>query len=220
MFTVRIWDLPTRLFHWLLAAFVIGLIVTGQLGGNAMLWHFRFGYAVLTLLLFRLLWGFFGGFWSRWSQMPLSPPSVWAYLRGQGLSTPPAGHNPLGSWSVVAMLLILAFQVSTGLVSDDEIANMGPLSPWVSGSVVSWATSWHKNVGKFIVLGLLALHVLAVAWYHFHKRTALLPAMWHGDKSLPQPVTSSHDAWPNRLGALLCLAVSAGLVWALVSWGS
>ena len=107
MFTVRIWDLPTRLFHWLLAACVIGLVVTGNLGGNAMVWHFRLGYSVLSLVLFRLVWGFAGGHWSRWRQFFLRPAHVIAHLRGQPGTPPWAGHNPLGSWSVVLMLLWL-----------------------------------------------------------------------------------------------------------------
>jgi len=220
MFTVRIWDLPTRLFHWLLAACVIGLLITGNVGGNAMVWHFRFGYSVLTLLLFRMIWGFIGGHWSRWSQFPVSPSQVWSYLRGQGGPAHHAGHNPLGSWSVLALLFFLAFQVGTGLVSDDEISNMGPLSAMVSGSVVSWATSWHKNLGKFILLSLIALHVLALAWYHFKKHISLVPAMVHGDKGLTHPVPPSVDRGISRLWALLCLFLSAAAVAVLLSLGS
>ncbi len=124
MVTVRIWDLPTRLFHWALALCVLGLFVTAELGGNAMVWHFRFGFCVLTLLLFRLAWGLFGGYWSRWTQFPLRPSAVAAYLQGRSMLGW-SGHNPLGSWSVVVLLLALAVQVATGLVSDDEIANVG-----------------------------------------------------------------------------------------------
>lgn len=218
MFTVRIWDLPTRLFHWLLAACVIGLLISGQVGGNAMVWHFRFGYAVLTLVLFRLLWGFLGGHWSRWAQLPLAPSQVGAYLRGHATPAHRAGHNPLGSWSVLALLFFLFFQVATGLFSDDEIANMGPLSPWVSGTVVSWATNWHKNIGKFILLALIALHLMAVAWYQFKKHMPLLPAMVHGDKTLSERVTASSDRWSNRLLAFSCLLLCALLVYGLVTW--
>jgi cytochrome b len=220
MFTVHIWDLPTRLFHWVLAACVVGLLITGNVGGNAMVWHFRFGYAVLTLLLFRLLWGFVGGHWSRWSQLPLSPNQVWSYIRCQGVPAHHAGHNPLGSWSVLTLLLFLAFQVGTGLVSDDEIANMGPLSSLVSGAVVSWSTTWHKNVGKFILLALIALHLLALVWYRFKKHAALVPAMFHGDKMLSDVVPPSVDDGKSRVLALLCLFSAAGAVAMLVSLGS
>ena len=114
MVTVRIWDLPTRVFHWLLVACVVGLIVTGNIGGNAMVWHFRLGQAVLTLLLFRLLWGFAGGHWSRWAQLPLAPRQLVAYWRGRSSTTAWSGHNPMGSWSVLLMLLWLCCKWAPG----------------------------------------------------------------------------------------------------------
>ena len=220
MFTVRIWDLPTRLFHWALAACVIGLVITGNLGGNAMVWHFRLGYAVLTLVLFRLAWGFVGGHWSRWSNLPLHPRHVWAYLQTRSDQRTEAGHNPLGSWSILAMLFFLLFQVSTGLISDDEIANAGPLTSLVSGSWVSWASAWHKNWGKLIIILLVVLHLLALLWHRFKKHPPLVPAMLHGDKTLPQPVPVSRDQWPHRLVALLILGLSALSVYGLLLWGT
>ena len=214
MVTVRIWDLPTRLFHWLLAACVIGLVVTGNIGGNDMVWHFRLGYAVLTLVLFRLVWGFVGGHWSRWSQLALAPSQVMAYLRGQAASW--AGHNPMGSWSVLLMLAWLLLQVGTGLVSDDEIANAGPLSALVSGATVSAATAWHKGLGKGVLIALVLVHVAAIAFYRARKAQALVPAMLHGDKSLPQTVPASRDGTRQRLLAvLLVLACAAAVRWLL-----
>lgn len=217
---IRIWDLPTRLFHWGLTACVLGLVITGSVGGHAMVWHFRLGYAVLGLLLFRILWGFLGGHWSRWTQFPLQPAGVWAYVRGRHPSGHFAGHNPLGSWSVLALLLVLALQVSTGLISDDEIANMGPLSSLVSASWVSWATSWHKVWGKTILIFLVVLHLLALAWYTWRKRQALVSAMWHGDKALPHETTATRDNGPSRAMALLLLAISVLAVFGLVSLGA
>jgi cytochrome b len=220
MFTVRIWDLPTRLFHWALAACVIGLVITGNVGGNAMVWHFRLGYAVLTLVLFRLAWGFAGGYWSRWSNLPLHPRHVLAYLKTRSAERSEAGHNPLGSWSIFAMLFFLFFQVSTGLISDDEIANAGPLTALVSGSWVSWASAWHKNWGKLIIILLVVLHLLALLWHRFKKHPPLVPAMLHGDKTLTQAVPASRDQWPHRLVALLILCLSALSVYGLLSLGS
>ncbi|PIT72241.1 cytochrome B [Limnohabitans sp. G3-2] len=217
MFTLRIWDLPTRLFHWALAACVVGLIVTGKWGGNAMVWHFRFGYGVLALLSFRLLWGFWGGFWSRWAQLPLSPLAVWRYLKGHTPEHAFPGHNPLGSWSILAMLLVLAFQVSTGLVSDDEIANAGPLTALVSGAWVSWATSWHKQWGQWLVFFLVGLHVLALLWYRLRKRLSLVPAMVHGHKTLAKAAPESQDRAIHRGLALVLLGLASVAVWGLLS---
>lgn len=220
MFTVRIWDLPTRLFHWTLAVCVVGLVITGNVGGNAMVWHFRLGYAVMSLLLFRVLWGLVGGYWSRWSQLSLHPAQVWTYWQGRSSSQHLAGHNPLGSWSILAMLFFLALQVSTGLVSDDEIANTGPLSSLISGSVVSLATHWHKQWGKLILILLVITHVLALAWYKWRKQQTLVAAMWHGDKDLPTAVTPSRDTLSSRLLALLMYALAALAVALIVSLGS
>jgi cytochrome b len=217
---VRIWDLPTRVFHWVLVLCVTGLLITGHLGGDVMAWHFRLGYVVLTLLLFRILWGIVGGHWSRWAQLPISPVRVMAYVQGRYKATDFAGHNPLGSWSVLAFLLVLLLQVSTGLISDDEIANMGPLSPLVSAQWVSWATSWHKSWGKIVLILLICVHLLALTWYHWRKNRSLIPAMWHGDKTLPNAVTPSLDHGRSRGRAFLWLLVSATAVFVLVSWGN
>ncbi len=216
MLRVRIWDLPTRLFHWALAACVICLVITGNVGGNAMIWHFRLGYAVLTLVLFRLVWGFVGGHWSRWSSLPLHPQKALAYLQSRSTDAS-AGHNPLGSWSIIAMLFFLGFQVSTGLISDDEIANAGPLTALVSSSWVSWASAWHKNWGKLIIIVLVLTHLLALLWHRFKKHPPLLPAMLHGDKTFAETVPHSRDQFRHRLGAVLLLCLSALAVYGLLS---
>lgn len=220
MFTVRIWDLPTRLFHWSLVACVTGLVITGQLGGNAMIWHFRLGYVVMSLLLFRGVWGLLGGHWSRWSQLPWQPAKVLAYWQGRSPSLHLAGHNPLGSWSVLTMLFFLALQVATGLVSDDEIAYSGPLSSLVSGNVVSLATHWHKQWGKLILILLVLTHVLALIWYRWRRNLSLVPAMWHGHKHLPTAVPASRDTRGSRLLALAVYGLAALAVLALISWVS
>jgi cytochrome b len=217
MFTVRVWDLPTRLFHGALAICVLGLFITAELGGEAMVWHFRLGFAVLTLLLFRLMWGLLGGHWSRWLQLSLRPSLVRAYLQGRHPSQHWVGHNPLGSWSVLAFLFFLGLQVGTGLISDDEISNVGPLSFLVPGRWVSWATTWHKDWGQVIVVVLIALHLSALAWYHFKKKLSLVPAMVHGDKTLTQAVTPSRDDALARCLALGLFLLSALGVYLLVS---
>jgi cytochrome b len=220
MVKVRIWDLPTRIFHGALALSVIGLVITGQTGGDAMVWHFRLGYTVFTLLLFRLCWGFVGGHWSRWWQLPLSWQSLKAYKRGEREPLLNAGHNPMGSWSVLVMLLWLALQVGTGLVSDDEIVNAGPLTSLVSGAVVSVATAWHKGWGKGLLLALVLLHVCAVAWYKIRKKQSLLPAMLHGNKLLDTPVTPSRDDLGTRLSAVVILLLCALAVRWVTSLGN
>jgi cytochrome b len=114
-------------------------------------------------------------------------------------------------------MLVLTLQVATGLVSDDEIANVGPLSFWVAGRWVSWATSWHKDWGQSLVMSLVILHLLALVWYRFKKKVSLVPAMLHGDKSLPEPVTPSKDHVAQRLVAMVLLMLCALPVYFLVT---
>lgn len=209
---VRVWDAPTRLFHWALVICVVGLGVTSQLGGSAMVWHFRFGYGVLTLLLFRFVWGLLGGYWSRFATFLVGPSAIWRYLRGQGRPQDSVGHNPLGSLSVVAMLLFLGLQVTTGLMSDDEIANAGPLTRFVSSAWVSNATFYHKNIGKFILLGLVVLHLCAIAFYYFRNRENLVKPMITGDKVINFSAPSARDNWSDRRRAGLIFLLCMGLV--------
>ena len=219
MHTVRVWDLPTRLFHWALAICIVGLVVTANIGGNWMNWHLRLGYTVLTLLLFRVVWGFVGGHWSRFGSFLYSPAALMRYLRGQGDASHSVGHSPLGALSVFALLAVLLLQVSTGLVSDDEIAFSGPLTRFVSGDTVAAATGYHKNIGKFIVIGLVVLHLAAILFYKLVRKQGLVRAMVVGDKRLTAPATGARDSAGARLLALAVLLVCAGAVRWLVSLG-
>jgi len=220
MTSVRIWDLPTRLFHWALVACVIGLIVTGNVGGAWMNWHLRLGYAVLTLLLFRVVWGFAGGRWSRFGSFLYGPAALGRYLRGRALPSERAGHNPFGALSVFAMLAVLALQVGSGLVSDDEIAYFGPLVGLVSNDTVSTATWYHTEVGKLLVLALVVLHLLAIGFYRVFKGERLVGPMIHGDKNMAEALPGSRDGARSRLGALVVLVICAGIVYGIVSLGA
>ncbi|HVE52608.1 MAG TPA: cytochrome b/b6 domain-containing protein [Ramlibacter sp.] len=216
----RVWDLPTRLFHWLLALCVVLLVVTGYKGGDAMPWHARFGYAVLTLLLFRVVWGFVGGHWSRFRSFLYAPRSVAAYLGGRAHPDHLVGHNPLGAGSVFAMLVVLFAQVGTGLVSDDEISFTGPLNRFVASSKGLAATWYHKQVGQWLIIALVVMHIAAIAWYVLRKRQALVRPMVAGDKELAAPAPSSRDDARSRLAAAVVLAACAGVVWWIVSLGN
>ncbi|MDE2419243.1 MAG: cytochrome b/b6 domain-containing protein [Burkholderiales bacterium] len=217
---IRVWDLPTRLFHWALVACVMGLVITGNIGGEAMAWHFPLGYAVLTLILFRLVWGFIGGYWSRFRNFVVSPGTLVAYLRGARKPEHAVGHNPLGSLSVLALLLIPLAQVTAGLMSDDEIATAGPLVSKVPGAWVSLATFMHTEVIKIVLIVLVLLHVGAVLWYRFRKNQNLVRPMLLGDKELDGEFQSSRDTAGTRLIALVILALCALAVAALLRWAA
>ena len=211
---VRIWDLPTRVFHWVLALSVVGLIITGNVGGNAMVWHFRIGLGVLALLLFRLVWGLVGGRWSRFSAFIYSPRSIIQYFKGNGKPEHSVGHTPTGAGSVFALLIVLLAQVGSGLISDDEIASAGPLVRFVSGATSNIATNYHTNIGKWIILALVLLHVAAILFYLWRKQNLIKP-MLSGDKQLTLAVPATRDDAVTRVAALLifggCIAFVAWL---------
>ena len=219
--SVRVWDLPTRLFHWLLTAAVIATVVCAKIGGNAMLWHFRLGYLIFTLLAFRILWGFVGGHWSRFASFVFAPSTLLRYLRGD---TRPdehldVGHSPLGALSVFALLAFLVAQVGSGLLSDDEIANAGPMVKFVSGATSSLATNYHKQVGQGVLIALVLIHVGAVLFYRLARRRDLIIPMITGDKALPQETPASADGAATRLLAAALLAACAAAVAWVVSLG-
>ena len=216
MQTTRVWDLPTRLFHWALAVCFVALVITGQTG--VFDWHFRLGYSVLTLLLFRLVWGFVGGHWSRFSSFVYHPSTILRYLRGEGQTLHNIGHNPLGFLSVLALLGFSLLQVFTGLFSDDEIASSGPLTKFVSGRWVELASNYHADIGKVILIVLVLLHIAAIVFYRVKKGQNLVAPMLHGDKEVPESAPASRDDAGSRTLALIIFLACAGLVAGMVRW--
>lgn len=215
---VRVWDLPTRIFHWVLALTIVGSVVSAKIGGAAMEWHFRCGFLVMGLLMFRLVWGLIGGRYSRFVNFIYSPLTLLRYLRGR--NTPgeqlDVGHNPLGSLSVFALLGFLMIQVSTGLLADDEIASVGPLNKFVSSATASLATGWHKAWGQWILIALVATHIGAIVFYLVVKKHNLVRPMLVGDKTLPANTRSSADSARTRLLALVIALLSAAAVTAVM----
>ncbi len=221
MQSVRIWDLPTRLFHWLLAVAVLAMLATGMTGGDALNAHMRIGYAVFALLVFRLAWGVAGGRWSRFSSFVPTPARIVRYVRGNASAAEVAGHNPLGALSVLAMLAALGLQVGTGLFADDEIAYSGPLTARVSNAVVKLATRYHTTLGKLLVIVLIVVHIAAIVWYLRRGRNLVRP-MIGGDKTLTEAelVPAARDDVLTRTLALVLLALAAGAVYGVVRWGN
>lgn len=212
---LRVWDLPTRLFHWALAACIVGSLVSVNLGGNAVGWHFRFGYAILALLLFRLSWGFAGPRYARFASFPPSPAAALRYLRGERVGSP--GHSPLGAFSVYLMLVALAFQAATGLFANDDIMWEGPLAALVSNDTSNWLTTLHR-INRFVVVALVVLHLAAIAWYRWARKERLAAAMVSGDKRVAAPrAEPAADGPRERLRALALLCLSSVAVWLLVT---
>ena len=175
---IRIWDLPLRLFHWLLVMAVFGSFVSVKLGGNAMIWHGRFGYLVLALIVFRLVWGFVGTHHARFAQFIKSPKAIVAYLKNPS-ETP--GHSPMGAVSVLVLITLFLAQALAGLFATDDIAFDGPLAKYVASAWVELLTSFHRW-NEWVLLALVVVHVGAILYYKYAKRINLTSAMITGDK--------------------------------------
>ncbi len=208
---ILVWDFPTRLFHWLLVIFVIISFVTGNIGGNAMQYHSWSGFAILVLILFRLIWGFVGSGESRFVTFVKDPFAVVRYAMSLLRRDSPhyLGHNPLGGWSIIAMLCALAVQATTGMFANDDIATEGPLYEWVSKATSDGLTRIHR-LNQEVTIALVSIHVLAVLFYFFYKRENLVKPMitgvkqWRGTE--PEPATG-HTWIAATITGLVGLAV-------------
>lgn len=182
MLKVPVWDLPTRLFHWLLAAAIPAAVATGMIGGEWIAWHGRIGLFILGLFAFRVVWGFIGPPNARFSRFVRGPAAIRSYLRGEWRGL---GHNPLGALSVLAMLALIGFQVGTGLFANDDIAFRGPLADTLGDDWSSQLTSLHAQI-QYALIAAVVLHAGAIIYYLRVKRDNLLLPMVKGYKQVPQ----------------------------------
>ncbi|MCL2344723.1 MAG: cytochrome b/b6 domain-containing protein [Desulfobulbus sp.] len=202
---IRLWDLPTRLFHWLLVLAVIGAVICGQMGGNLIVWHGRLGLFIIGLVVFRLVWGLIGSTYARFAQFFPTPAKIRAYLRGEWREP---GHNPLGALSVFGLLAVVGFQAASGLFVNDDIAFRGPLFDLVGKALSNRLTGLHHLAADLLYV-LVGLHVAAIAFYARVKKNNLLLPMLTGTKEVEQ----GEDA---RGGGLLALIVAVLLALAAV----
>jgi cytochrome b len=211
--TVRAWDLPTRIFHWLLVTLIVCAPVSANSGDPLLVWHKYNGYAILTVLIWRLIWGFAGGSTSRLSAFFPWPWSVFRHV-GQmlkGVAPQYLGHNPLGSVMIVLLFLATFAQVSTGLFTSDDIAVEGPLHALGSSAWNSLAAVYHST-GFLVIIGLAAIHIVANFAYTFIKKDNVIGAMVTGKKKNAAFVDQS-EATGGSIGlALLVLLIAAAIV--------
>jgi cytochrome b len=179
---IQVWDLPLRIFHWLLALAVLSAVITGELGGALIDWHGRIGVLILGLLIFRLIWGFVGSSHSRFAHFFPTPAKIKAYLKGHWKGH---GHNPLGAISVIALLAVLATLVGAGLFANDDIAFEGPLFSLVSKSFSNKLSAIH-SYGFNVLAALVVLHVAAIVFYARVKKHNLVVPMVTGKKVVPK----------------------------------
>lgn len=216
---VPIWDLPIRLFHWCVAALIGTSWATVETGH--LVWHRLSGYAILTALIFRILWGLFGSETARFARFVRSPFAALRHLAEFGGTHEPdteIGHNAAGGWMVLVLLALLIFQVGTGLFAnsfDAEDVN-GPLAHIVPARLSNRLTGLHAYAFN-VILAAVALHLLAITAYAVVKRHNLTGAMLTGRKRLPRAVRPPRFAGPVR--ALVALAVAVGVTLTVASLG-
>jgi len=215
-----VWDLPLRLFHWLFAVSIFASWATAQPGSQWMKIHMRLGYWMIGLLLFRIIWGFVGPRHARFTSFLKGPTTVWGYAKGlagrAAVASESVGHNPLGALMVVAMLLLVALQVTTGLFATDDIVWTGPYYPSVSGGTAQRLTAVH-HANFNLILTAIALHIIAIVYYTFVKRQPLVPAMVTGFK--PAAAVPEHEAirGSQLIKAAIVIALASGAVYFLVT---
>jgi cytochrome b len=210
--TIRLWDLPVRLVHWTLVVLLAALWWTAEIASNVAL-HKILGTVMLGLIVFRLLWGFLGGSTARFGKFVRGPRAAFAYLRNlrSGEAEPIVGHNPIGGWSVVILLLLLAAQVTIGLFTQDvDGIESGPLSYLVSYDTADAARGLHGKV-FYLLLGFVVLHLAAVLFYRFVHRNDLIRPMITGSKAYDAPVEAPQFAPAWRL--VVCVGIAALFAW-------
>ncbi|MCK2088961.1 cytochrome b/b6 domain-containing protein [Thauera aromatica] len=205
-----VWDLPTRLFHWLAAILIVAAYITGGIGGEFIVCHGRVGIAITGLLAFRLVWGVIGSTYARFADFVPGPAHLWAHLRGHWSGL---GHNPLGALSVLALLGVMIYQVLTGLFANDDIAFSGPLRTLVSADTSNWLSSLHRQ-NYWPILLLVALHVGAVLFYALVKKDNLVGPMITGHKLVAEAEAEAKPAQGGGAVAfLIALAIAAGVLY-------
>ncbi len=209
---IKLWDLPTRLFHWLLVGAMVALFITGQMGGNAIELHGKVGIFVVGLIVFRLVWGFVGSTYARFGHFFPSPARIKAYLGGEWKGL---GHNPLGALSVFALLGLVGLQAVLGLFANDDIAFQGPLYDLVGRDLSGRLTGLHHLLANGLMI-LVGLHVAAIVFYVRAKKDNLVKPMITGWKEVSQGETAKGG---GLVALVLALALAGLAVWgAMGSW--
>ncbi len=221
---IHVWDIPVRLFHWSLVALFCFSFYSGKTGGFELMdYHMYSGYTVLTLILFRILWGFFGSRYARFSSFLGSPAKIWAYLSSLKNTTHKTtiGHNPAGGLSVVIMLLLLLGQGLTGLFTNDDILLEGPLAHLVTYDQSRSLTGIHETI-SWLLVGFISLHILAIIFYRVVRKVNLVKPMITGTVELDRVEAVDSQTTERALIVLLrgvvLLMLCAGLVYWMINY--
>lgn len=217
--TLKVWDLPLRLFHWSLVILFIAAYATNALGTNYFTYHLWSGYAIIVLVSFRILWGLVGTYHARFFNFVRNPIATAKYALSvlKRKDKHYAGHNPLGAVMVVVLLATILTQAVSGLFGNDEIFNLGPLYGYVSNELSLQLTSLHRKLFYWI-LGAVVVHILAVLVHVFFKRENIIKAMFTGKKTardfIDKKSINSSRTW---LAGAIVILLSLALAWVIYS---
>ncbi|SAY50469.1 cytochrome b/b6 domain-containing protein [Neisseria weaveri] len=204
---LKVWDLPTRIFHWTLAASIVFMWYSAETGGSWLEWHLRAGLLVLGLIIFRICWGFFGSDTAKFSHFVRGPSQIIRYTQGKISENEQPGHNPVGALMVLALLAAVAFQATTGLFAADEntFVNNGYLNSLVSEETGSTARRIHILFFN-ILAGLAGIHIATILIYKFVKKHNLITPMITGYKYLEGKLPVLNFAGIGKLIAAIAAA--------------
>ncbi|QUX97352.1 branched-chain alpha-keto acid dehydrogenase subunit E2 [Marinomonas sp. CT5] len=215
MKSTLVWDWPIRISHWLIVLLFTGLIITGKSEGDYIQYHFYMGYSLSAVIIARVLYGFYGSYYARFSQFIKGPKVAFRFAKSLLTGRPKhyLGHNPVGALMVVVLLAALSVQWGTGLFSSDQIFWYGPFNSLVSEELASQLASIHHFLPN-VLLGLVAIHVLAVLYHELCLKERLIEAMIHGRKK--SAFVTSVSVKTPRWGVIFSLLM--GLSWLAALW--
>ena len=213
-----VWDLPLRLFHWLLVLTLIALWVTAELGIDYRQIHMWLGYGMMGLLFFRILWGLVGPRHSRFTNFFPTPGRLFRYIKASlgGMPAETVGHNPLGSLMVFLMIILLGFQVGTGLFATDDIIWTGPWFPAVSNATAKTLTHLH-HFNFNLILAAIALHLIAIAFHGVVRKHNLVVPMITGKKEADLVPADQAISSSQLLKAAIVIVIAAGAAYWLIT---
>ncbi|AGA90432.1 cytochrome b [Thioflavicoccus mobilis 8321] len=206
---ILVWDLPVRIFHWLLFVLVIAAVATALQGGSLMAVHGSIGRLIIGLLAFRVAWGVVGPTYARFRSFVRGPGAILAYLRGDWHGV---GHNPLGAISILVLMTLLFMQAMLGLFATDDIAFRGPLNVLVSHETAEFITGLHRANG-FLIIILVTLHVLAILYYALVRKDNLVRPMITGWKTVSDPDAESTRGLKLPFAFVLAVIFAGVVAW-------
>ena len=218
--TVKVWDLPVRIFHWLLTVLIVVMFVSAKLENFYI--HILAGKGVVMLLVARIIWGFWGSSNARFSALVFKPREYIDYIsklaeRKPGYSV---AHSPIGSLAVIAILVAIALQAAAGLVATDVDGLIeGPFAYYVNYEFSRWASDFHVTHQKW-VFTLVIVHLLANAFYYFYKKDNLIGPMLTGTRRIPGHLTQTAPRIEATWKAVVIALITASiLIWLFVQFG-